>query len=159
MTLRISTVVLLVAVVLVGFFLVPQWQDLREARQQADDHVIALDVATAQVTELTTLDTHNLDDRLQSLNGRLTEEFSQQFQAMYSTFASVVNENEVSSVGSVLSAGLVSSTNSEAVVIVAARAEVTSPEQEEATQRSYRFEVTLVKQGSQWLISEMRFVA
>lgn len=159
MTVRLSTTAFLVAVVALGFLIVPQWRDLNDAHQRRDDRETALSVATAEVAELTTLSPDTLDKQLKSLNGRLTESFSQQFQAMYSTFASVVSKEKVTSKGSIQSAGLVSSTDRRAVALVAARAVVTSPENEKGVNRAYRFEVSLTKQDSGWLVSGMRFVS
>lgn len=162
MTVRLSTALLIVVstvvALAVGYFAFTHWQEFAEARERAADRETTLELAITEVTELTTLNAENLDDRLESLNSRLTGEFSQQFQAMYSTFASVVHEYGVSSDGTVHSAGLVSLGQDEAVVIVAVQAEVTGPEQE-AAERSYRFEVAMVKQDSAWLISEMSFVS
>jgi hypothetical protein len=158
-TVRISTAVLAVVLVAIGFVLVPQWQDLQDARQRTDDRHAALVVARTEVQELTTLSPTTLDAALKRLNGRLTGSFSQQFQAMFSTFATVVKKQQVTSRGSIQSAGLTSLTNQRAVALVAARAVVSNPAHKSGVRRNYRFEVSLTHRGSRWLVSGMRFVS
>lgn len=156
---RLTTALLMLAVVTIGLVGIPQWHDLHAANQRADDRAAALAVAKVEVTELTTLSTATLDPTLKRLKGRLTGSFAQQFEAFYSTFASVVREQKVTSRGSVQSVALASLTDRKAVALVAARAVVTSKEQKRDARRAYRFEVTLAKRGSHWLISGMRFVS
>ncbi len=157
--LRLPTVILLVAVVFVGFVGVPQWRHLHAAHQRADDRIDALSVAKLEVTDLTTLNPSNLDAQLERLKERLTGTFASQFEAFYSTFASVVSRQKVTSRGSIQSVALASLTDRKAVALVAARAVVISKGQKHNIDRAYRFEVSLSKRGSLWLISGMRFVS
>lgn len=156
---RLSTALLLLAVVTVGLVSVPQWQKLHEANLRADDRGAALAVAKLEVTDLTTLSQSTLDVQLKRLKGRLTGEFARQFEAFYATFASVVREQQVTSRGSVQSVALASLTERKAVALVAARAVVASKANKRDLQRAYRFEVTLTKRGERWLISGMKFVS
>lgn len=157
--LRLPTVLLLLAVVSVGFIGIPQWRHLHAAHERADDRADALSVAKLEVTDLTTLNPSNLDAQLQRLKGRLTGTFARQFEAFYSTFASVVTNDRVTSRGSVQSVAISSLTGRKAVALVAARAVVSSKEQKRDLNRAYRFEVSLSKHGELWLISGMRFVS
>jgi Mce-associated membrane protein len=157
--LRLPTVLLLLAVVSVGFIGIPQWRHLHAAHERADDRADALSVAKLEVTDLTTLNPSNLDAQLQRLKGRLTGTFARQFEAFYSTFASVVTKDRVTSRGSVQSVAISSLTERKAVALVAARAVVSSKEQKRDLNRAYRFEVSLSKRGELWLISGMRFVS
>lgn len=159
MRIRLTTALLLIAVVLVGGFGVLKWQDLREAQDRVEDRAAALAVAKQEVLELTTLSPQTLDSTLESLNSRLTEEFSRQFEAFYATFASVIRKDQVASTGSIQSAAVVSADERQVVALVAARAEVTSKGQKSDIQRAYRFQLTMQKQGGDWLISQMRFVS
>lgn len=159
MTVRLSTALLLIAVVAIGLVGIPQWQRVHAANERADDRAAAMAVAKAEVTELTTLSPATLDATLKRLEARLTGPFARQFEAFYATFASVVREQKVTSRGSVQSVALKSLTQSKAVALVAARAVVTSKEQKRDVRRAYRFEVSLSKRGSAWLISGMRFVS
>ena len=156
---RLSTALLLLAVVTIGLVSVPQWQKLHEANEREDDRAAAVAVAKQEVKDLTTLSPATLDPTLERLKGRLTGTFAQQFSAFYSTFASVVSEQKVTSRGSVQSVALSALTESRAVALVAARAVVTSKENKREIQRAYRLEVSLTKRGDTWLISGMRFVA
>lgn len=158
-SLKWPTVLLLVALVAVGFVGVPQWRDLRAAQVRTADRTDVLTVAKLEVADLTTLSQSTLDSQLKRLQGRLTGTFARQFEAFYSTFASVVREQKVTSRGSVQSAAVSSLTDTKAVALVAARATVTSKEQKRKLDRAYRFEVSLSKRGSVWLISGMRFVS
>lgn len=159
MTVRLSTALLLIAVVAIGLVGIPQWHRVHEANERADDRRAVLAVSKAEVTELTTLSPATLDATLKRLKSRLTGSFARQFEAFYSTFASVVRQQKVTSRGSVQSVALTSLTERKAVTLVAARAAVTSKEQKRDVRRAYRFEVSLSKRGSTWLISGMRFVS
>jgi hypothetical protein len=156
---RLSTALLLLAVVTVGIVSIPQSQTLHEANVRADDRRQAMGVAELEVKDLTTLSPKTLDAALERLKKRLTGTFARQFEAFYSTFASVVREQQVTSRGSVQSVGLASLTERKAVALVAARAVVSSKDQNRDVQRAYRFEVSLSKRGSVWQISGMRFVS
>lgn len=156
---RLSTALLLAAVVTIGLVSVPQWQKLHTAHERAEDRAAAIAVARQEVKDLTTLSPSTLDPTLKRLTSRLTGTFARQFDAFYSTFASVVREQKVTSRGSVQSVGLASLSDTKAVALVAARAVVTSTESKQDVRRAYRFEVTLSKRGSVWLISGMRFVS
>lgn len=158
-TIRLTTALLLLAVVGVGIVDFQQWKDVHAAGQRADDRTAAAAVARAEVVDLTTLSPSTLDAQLKRLQSRLTGSFAQQFQAFYSTFASVVREQKVTSRGAVQSVGLSSLTARRAVALVAARAVITSTAQKGDVRRAYRFEVTLNKRGDDWLISGMRFVS
>lgn len=158
-TLKLPTTLLLLAVLAVGFLAVPQWRDLHAANVRADDRADALAVAELEVTDLTTLSPSNLDAQLVRLKRRLTGSFARQFEAFYATFASVVKEQKVTSRGSVQSVALASLSEKKAVALVAARAVVDSKDQKNNLDRAYRFEVTLAKRGSLWLISGMGFVS
>lgn len=156
---RLSTALMLLAVVTIGLVSVPQWRNLHEANVRADDRAAAMGVAELEIKDLTTLSPKTLDATLERLKKRLTGAFAQQFEAFYSTFASVVSEQKVTSRGSVQSVGLVSLTERKAVTLVAARAVVTSKDQKRDVHRAYRFEVSLTKRGSLWLVSGLRFVS
>lgn len=156
---RLSTALLLLAAVTVGLVSVPQWRDLHSANERADDRAAAMAVAEQEVKDLTTLSPTTLDPTLKRLKTRLTGDFARQFDAFYSTFASVVREQKVTSRGSVQSVALSSLSGRKAVALVAARAVVTSTASKRKLQRAYRLEVTLAKRDSGWLISGMRFVS
>lgn len=156
---RLSTAMLLTAVVTIGLVSIPQWQELHEANARADDRAAAMAVAAQEVRDLTTLSPTTLEPTLERLKKRLTGTFARQFDAFYSTFASVVSEQKVTSRGSVQSVALSSLNDRSAVALVAARAVVTSKESKREIQRAYRFEVSLSKRGERWLISGMRFVS
>lgn len=156
---RLSTALLLLAVVTISLVSIPQWQKLHDANERADDRSAAMAVATQEVRDLTTLSPTTLDPTLERLKKRLTGTFARQFDAFYSTFASVVSEQKVTSRGSVQSVALSALTERRAVALVAARAVVTSKESKREIQRAYRFEVSLSKRGDTWLISGMRFVS
>jgi Mce-associated membrane protein len=158
-TIRLSTALLLLATVTVGLVSIPPWRDLHAATERADDRAAAMAVAKVEVKDLTTLSPTTLDPTLERLKTRLTGPFARQFDAFYSTFASVVREQKVTSRGSVQSVALSSLGERKAVALVAARAVVTSTENRRKLQRAYRFEVSLTKKDSAWLISGMRFVS
>ena len=82
---RLSTALLLLAVVTIGLVSIPQWQKLHDANERADDRSAAMAVATQEVRDLTTLSPTTLDPTLERLKKRLTGTFARQFDAFYST--------------------------------------------------------------------------
>ena len=145
------SLVLLGAVVWQGIVLVGH--DRADGRR-AD----AIDVAQAQVLDLTTLDSSSVNDKLQAMGARVTGSFKDQFDGFEKTFASVVSNDKIRATGTIKSAALSAYGEGTATVLVASTADVTTGAKTKPTQRSYRVSVDLSRINGAWLISGMEFV-
>jgi Mce-associated membrane protein len=118
----------------------------------------AVDVAKAQVLDLTTLDSASVKAKVAAMSSRVTGDFKRQFDGFSKTFADVVQHDRITATGEIDDAGISSYDDSSAVVIVASSAQVSSQKQQAPTQRDYRISVSLDRSGGSWLISGMEFV-
>jgi len=136
------------------------WQAAAWVQHHRDDErrTAAVDVATAQVLDLTTLDSSSVESRLASMSGRVTGDFKRQFDGFAKTFAQVVQHDKIAATGEIKAAGITSYDDDSAVVIVASTTQVSTAKQKAATQRDYRIRVSLDRNGGSWLISGMEFV-
>lgn len=118
----------------------------------------AIDVAQAQVLDLTTLDGTTVDSHIASMSARVTGAFKQQFDGFAKTFASVVAKDKIRVTGRIDSSALSSYAEDAATVLVASTADVATGAKASPTERSYRMSVDLSRIGGKWLISGMEFV-
>lgn len=119
----------------------------------------ALAVAEERVVQLTTLDHRRIDQQLADLREGLSGDFRQQFEATLATLRSTVTDNRILSTGSVAASGVVAADDGSAEILVAANAEVRSAGSAPPEQRSYRIDVSLVREDGRWLVSGMEFVS
>jgi len=136
------------------------WQATVWVQNARDDdrRTAAVDVAKAQVLDLTTLDSASVASKVKAMGGRVTGDFKRQFDGFSTTFAKVVQHDQIQATGEIKAAGITSYDDDSAVVIVASTAQVTTEKQKAPTQRDYRISVSLERSGGSWLISGMEFV-
>jgi len=136
------------------------WQATVWVQNARDDdrRTAAVDVAKAQVLDLTTLDSASVASKVKAMGGRVTGDFKRQFDGFSTTFAKVVQHDQIQATGEIKAAGITSYDDDSAVVIVASTAQVASESQKSPTQRDYRISVSLDRSGGSWLISGMEFV-
>jgi Mce-associated membrane protein len=118
----------------------------------------ALDVAKAQVLDLTTLDSESVSSTVEAMGSRVTGDFKRQFDGFSQTFVDVVQHDKITATGEISDAGISSFDDSSAVVIVASTTEVATAKQTTPMQRDYRISVSLDRVDGSWLISGMEFV-
>jgi len=136
------------------------WQASVSAQNARDDdrRMAAVDVAKAQVLDLTTLDSASVASKVAAMGSRVTGDFKRQFDGFSKTFAQVVQHDKIQATGEIKAAGITSYDDDSAVVIVASTAQVTTEKQKAPTQRDYRISVSLERSGGSWLVSGMEFV-
>jgi Mce-associated membrane protein len=154
----VSGFVVLTFVVLgLGVWQVQQRRDLTE---RADLRAAAMATASAQVRGLTTLSPGDVAPSLKQLQKQQTGNFLRQFRGMFDTFATVVTESQVTTIGTVVDAGVVRADSRRAVVLVAVTAKVSSDKGDHPpVDRHYRFRVALERHSGHWLVADMDFVA
>lgn len=147
-----ATIVLVLAGVLV-------WQATEMRADRRDDALRAevRDVATAQVLDLTTLDSSTVDQKLAAMAGRTAGEFTDQIGTITSTFADLVRTNDIAASGVVDAAAVSRLSAKDATVIVASTATVSEAGGEQS-QRTYRLRITMEQRDDDWKITGMEFV-
>lgn len=126
------------------------------ARDDQRDEV--LHAARQQTVNFTTLDYRHLDRDLGRVLAGSTGDFRKQFQAGTKNLTQLVTANKAVSKGEVLEAGLVSSDNDSARVLVVADSDVVNAANPKGEKRHYRIQLDLVRQQDSWLVSDLTFV-
>jgi Mce-associated membrane protein len=143
--------VLVVASVLLGV----QWKTERDQQTRYADILAS---ARQEALAFTTLNYHNLDQGVAQVLGGATGSFRKQFKSSAGQLRQLATQNKSMSKGKVLQAGLVSSDQDSARVIVVADSTVSNLNTKSPQPRHYRLQLDLVRQGSRWLTSDLQFV-
>lgn len=135
------------------------WQvvELRENHREDALRDQVREVATAQVLDLTTLDSATVDQKLASMTARTAGEFTDQIGTITATFADLVRTNDIAASGVVDAAAVSRLTDDDATVVVASTASV-SEAGGAPTQRTYRLRITMEQREGDWKITGMEFV-
>lgn len=128
------------------------------ATDRADRRESVLDSARQQAVNFTTLDYQHLDRDLGRVLRGSTGDFRKQFEAGTKDLSTLVTQNKAVSRGEVLDAGLVSSDDDSARVLVVADSTVTNAADPKPQKRHYRMQLDLVRHGDRWLVSDLQFV-
>ncbi|WP_148046164.1 hypothetical protein [Nocardioides marmoriginsengisoli] len=147
----------IVLALLVGALVAWEVVGLRSDQAVDDRRDAAVKTATAQVLDLTTLDSETVEGKLAAMAKRTAGDFADQLGGITTTFANLVKQNQITAKGVVDAAGVVSSSDKDAVVIVASSATVTE-KGKQPTVRSYRMQITLERQKGEWKVNDMEFV-
>lgn len=131
---------------------------LATASDRADRREAVLDSARQQAVNFTTLDYQHLDRDLGRVLRGATGGFRTQFRAGTQDLSALVTQNKAVSRGEVLDAGLVSSDDDSARVLVVADSTVTNAADPKPQKRHYRMQLDLVRHGDRWLVSDLQFV-
>jgi Mce-associated membrane protein len=110
------------------------------------------------VINLTSLDFNNTKADVQRELDSATGEFRDDFQRRADDFASVVQDSQAVTQGSVVAAAVESIGKDSAVVLVLANERVTNSVGAKDEPRSFRFRVTVAQDGDQLKISKVEFV-
>ena len=146
---------LVVAAAVTSLVLAPR---VSAAQSHADRDQAILHAARQEAVDFTTLDYRQLDRDLGRVLSGSTGSFKQEFQAGTKDLRTVVTTNQTVSKGSVLSAGIVTSDDDSARVLVVADSLVTNTKDTTGTPRHYRLQLDLVRQHGAWLTSDLQFV-
>lgn len=132
---------------------------LHDARAEDQGRKNAARAAEAEVVGLITVSSATTEDDLKRLADGATADFRSELEEQSKALREALQGQQVTSVGTVASAGVVSWSPSRAQVIVAAKGSVTNKAAKDAQPRSYRLQVDLRKIDERWLVSGLEFVA
>ena len=147
---------LVLALVAGGLALGAKWT---EARQTEQRYAAVLDAARAEALAFTTLDHRSVDEDTARVLEGATGSFKRQFAASLDQLTELATQNESVSKGKVLSAGVVSADADSARVVVVADSTVSNVNTPSPQPRHYRIQMDLVRQGDEWLASDLEFVS
>ncbi len=147
---------LVLALVAGGLALGAQWTEARETEQR---YAAVLDAARAEALAFTTLDHRTVDEDTARVLEGATGSFKRQFEASLDQLTELATQNESVSKGKVLSAGVVSADADSARVVVVADSTVSNVNTPSPQPRHYRIQMDLVRQGDEWLASDLEFVS
>ncbi|MGY0498223.1 hypothetical protein ACWZHB_06970 [Nocardia sp. FBN12] len=133
--------------------------DVRASEQASERDRIVLDTGRRVAAELVSLNHTSAKENLDTIAANSTGSFRDQFDKVSGTFSSVLTQGQVESSGEVKEAGIVSVGDDRAVIIAAVTSTVKNTEVPEGQMRVYRMKMTLEKNGSEWLVSNVEFVA
>ena len=131
---------------------------LSAASDRSDRREAILDSARQQAVNFTTLDYQHLDRDLGRVLAGSTGDFRTQFKAGTKNLTDLVTQNQAVSRGEVLDAGIVSSDDDSARVLVVADSTVTNAADSQPQKRHYRMQLDMVRSGDRWLVSDLQFV-
>lgn len=131
---------------------------LRGGAQDARQRAAVLAAARQEAVNLTTLDrrtgSHDYSALLAGAAGPLRQQLAQGRGAFLATISSA----RVTSVGTVLDAGIVTMTAQEATVLLNVRATVRNRRTYAPETRVYHWRASLVYRGGRWLLTGLEFV-
>jgi Mce-associated membrane protein len=150
-----ATIVVICALLGASGWIAWQHHKVVQERQQS-----AAFIATARqgVINLTSLDFKRSKEDVQRIVDSATGEFRDQFQKTAEDFASVVKDTKAVAEGSVAAAAVESTGQDSAVVLVLANEHVTNAAGAKDQPRTFRFRVSVVRDGDQLKLSKVEFV-
>jgi len=133
------------------------WQDRNATAQR---HRTAQFAAAARqgVVSLMTLDFNHAKEDVQRVLDNSTGQFRDDFQSRADDFTKVVQESKVVTKGSVNATAVQSTTDNSAVVLVAAKSQVTNATGARNDPRAWRLSVTVTRDGGQIKMSKVEFM-
>jgi Mce-associated membrane protein len=133
------------------------WRHHQVVKQRQD---AAAFVATAKqgIVNLTSLDFHKSKEDVQRILDSGTGEFKDQFQKTADDFAAVVKDTNAVAEGSVTAAAVESMSNDSAVVLVLSNERITNSAGAKDQPRTFRFRVSVAREGDQLKLSKVEFV-
>ena len=133
------------------------WRHHEVVKQRQD---AAAFVATAKqgIVNLTSLDFHKSKEDVQRILDSGTGEFKDQFQKTADDFAAVVKDTNAVAEGSVTAAAVESRSTDSAVVLVLSNERITNSAGAKDQPRTFRFRVSVVREGDQLKLSKVEFV-
>lgn len=117
-----------------------------------------LQVGRQGALNLTTIDWEHADNDVQRILDSATGTFYDDFQKRAQPFAQVVKEAKSKSEGTIAAAGLESSTDDEAQVLVAVTVKTTNAGAPEQQPRAWRMRISVEKIGDEAKVSNVEFV-
>ncbi|AQA21996.1 putative conserved Mce associated membrane protein [Rhodococcus sp. MTM3W5.2] len=114
--------------------------------------------ARQTVLNLTTIKPETAKEDVERILAGASGDFKAEFDGRQDPFVSVVKEASVTTEGQIIEAGLEREDGNKAQVLVAARANVTTPDQSQSGPRDFRMRVTVTDDGGTMTASKVEFV-
>ena len=161
--LRVPLSVLLVAATVVAICALlgaSGWMAWQHHNVEKDRQQSAAFAATARqgIINLTSLDFKKSKEDVQRIVDSATGEFRDQFQKTADDFASVVKDTKAVAEGTVAATAVESMNNDSAIVLVLANERVTNMAGAKDQPRTFRFRVSVIRDGDQLKLSKVEFV-
>ena len=156
--LKLATIVgLALVVVLAGL---TGWLGFRtyQSHQADEQRKLFLQVGRQGALNLTTIDWQQADQDVQRIMDSATGTFYDDFQKRAQPFAEVVKQAKSKSEGTIAEAGLDTSTDNEAQVLVAVTVKTTNAGAPEQQPRAWRMRISVEKIGDEAKVSNVEFV-
>jgi Mce-associated membrane protein len=150
-----ATIVVICALLGASGWMAWQHHKVMQERQQSAAFVGA---ARQGIINLTSLDFNKSKEDVQRIVDSATGEFRDQFQKTADDFASVVKDTKAVAEGSVAAAAVESTGEDSAIVLVLANERVTNLAGAKDQPRTFRFRVSVVRDGDQLKLSKVEFV-
>ena len=151
---KIIAVIIIVASLAGSGWIVWQYYDARARREHAQEFV---DTAKQTVVDLTSIDFHKVKDQVQHIVDNSTGSFRDDFINRSDQFIKVAEASKAVAKGTVDAAAVESMTTDEAVVLVVGSEQITNAVGNQQP-RSFRFRVTVTKDGDQFKVSKLELV-
>lgn len=130
----------------------------RHAQQSVDLRALYLQAGRQGAVNLTTIDWHHADADVQRILAGATGTFYDDFSQRSQPFVEVVKKVQSVSTGTVTTAGLESSTDTEARVLVAVSVQTTTNDAPQQSSRAWRMRLSIQKVGDDAKVSNVEFV-
>lgn len=128
------------------------------ANQSAELRALYLQVGRQGAVNLTTIDWRHADADVQRILSAATGPFYDDFSQRSKPFIDVVKKVQSVSTGTVTVAGLESSSDTDAQVLVAVSVQTTTSEAPQQTPRAWRMRISVQKNGDDAKVSNVEFV-
>ncbi|KAA0080090.1 Mce protein [Mycolicibacterium sp. P9-64] len=130
----------------------------RHAQQSVDLRALYLQTGRQGAVNLTTIDWRHADADVQRILAGATGTFYDDFSQRSQPFVEVVKKVQSVSTGTVTTAGLESSTDAEARVLVAVSVQTTTNDAPQQSSRAWRMRLSIQKVGDDAKVSNVEFV-
>ncbi|WP_027503495.1 hypothetical protein [Rhodococcus sp. UNC363MFTsu5.1] len=147
--------VLVLALIAAGIVLL---LDRNAANERDAKRNAFVQTARQTVLNLTTIRPETAKEDVDRILAGASGDFKAEFDGRQDPFVSVVKEASVTTEGQIIEAGLESEDGNNAKVLVAARANVSTPDQSQSGPRDFRMRVTVTDDGGTMTASKVEFV-
>lgn len=154
-TAAVVTVLIIGALITAGTWIVIQHRGVQAHQQRIAEFEAA---ARQGVVTLMSLDYNKVDDNVKAIVDNSTGDFKKDFESAADDFKKTARDSKAVTEASVSSAAVETSTDTDAVVLVAATTKVTNAAGARQEPRNWRLSVNLVREGDQIKLSKVEFV-
>lgn len=151
----VVTVLIIGALIAAGTWIVIQHREVQAHQQRTAEFEAA---ARQGVVTLMSLDYNKVDDNVKAIVDNSTGDFKKDFENAADDFKKTARDSKAVTEASVSSAAVETSTDKDAVVLVAAVTKVTNAAGARQEPRNWRLSVNLVREGDQIKLSKVEFV-